>query len=84
MGEDKELGLHLDHGEHAQLAAAAASAGVGVLDYAPDAIFMAVQEDQALGVLAGALERYGEAFGLDPAANAARVARIRSRKGPAA
>lgn len=63
--------LHLDRGEHAQLAAAAASAGVGRLDYARDAIFMAVQEDQALGVLAEALQRYGEAFGLDPPANAA-------------
>ena len=51
MGEDKELVLHLDRGEHAQLAAA--SAGVGVLDYVRDAIFMAVQEDQAVGVLAG-------------------------------
>jgi hypothetical protein len=81
MGEDKELVLDLDRGEQAQLAAA--SAGAGVLDYARDAIFMAVQEDQALGVLAETLERYGEAFGLDPAANAARVARIRSRRAPA-
>ena len=81
MGEDKELVLYLDRGEHAQLAAA--SAGVGVLDYARDAIFVAVQEDQVLGVLAEALERYGEAFGLDPTANAARVARIRSRRAPA-
>jgi hypothetical protein len=58
-GEDKEVVLHLDRGEHAQLAAAAASAGVGVLDCARDATLMAVQEDQALGVLAEALERYG-------------------------
>lgn len=54
-----------------------------MLDYARDAIFMALQEDEALGVLAEVLELYGEAFGLDPAANAARVARIRSRIGPA-
>ena len=83
MGENKELVLHLDRGEHAQLAAAAASAGVGVLVYARDAIVMALQEDQALWVVAEVLERYGEAFGLDPTANAARVAQIRSLRGPA-
>lgn len=83
MGKDMELVLNLDRAEHAQLAAAAASAGVGLLHYTRDAILTAVQEDQALGMLAEALERHGEAFGLDPAANAARVARIRSSRDPA-
>src|SRR5258708_6331514 len=59
--------------------AAAARAGVSMQVYARDAIDAAAQEDEILGLAADALAGYGEAFGLDGAGNARKVAELRSR-----
>ena len=68
----------LDHEAHERLAAAT-RAGVSMQVYARDAIDAAAQEDEILGLAADALAGYGEAFGLDPAGNARKVAELRSR-----
>src|SRR5262249_36105440 len=66
--------LKLDDSAHERLAAAAARAGVSMQAYARDAIDAAAQEDDALALAAQALSVYGEAFGLDPAGNARKIA----------
>lgn len=71
--------LKLDDSAHERLAAAAARAGVSMQVYARDAIDAAAQEDDALALAADALAAYGEAFGLDAAGNARKVAELRSR-----
>ncbi|HUZ22370.1 MAG TPA: toxin-antitoxin system HicB family antitoxin [Streptosporangiaceae bacterium] len=75
----KSFLLHLDSSAHERLAVAAARAGVSMQVYVQDAIDSAAQEDEALGLAAQALAGYGEAFGLDPAGNARKVAELRSR-----
>jgi predicted DNA-binding protein len=75
----KSFLLKLDDEAHERLAAAAARAGVSMQVYARDAIDAAAQEDEILGLAADALAGYGEAFGLDPAGNARKVAELRSR-----
>jgi predicted DNA-binding protein len=71
--------LKLDDDAHQRLAAAADLAGVSMQVYARDAIDAAAQEDQVLSLAADALAGYGEAFGLDPAGTARKVAELRSR-----
>jgi predicted DNA-binding protein len=75
----KSFLLKLDDESHQRLAAAAARAGVSMQVYARDAIDAAAQEDEILGLAADALAGYGEAFGLDGAGNARKVAELRSR-----
>lgn len=75
----KSFLLKLDDESHQRLAAAAARAGVSMQVYARDAIDTAAQEDEILGLAADALAGYGEAFGLDGAGNARKVAELRSR-----
>ena len=75
----KSFLLHLDGTAHKRLKEAAARAGVSMQVYAQDAIDAAAQEDEALGLAAQALAGYGEAFGLDPAGNARKIAELRSR-----
>lgn len=75
----KSFLLKLDDEAHERLAAAAARAGVSMQVYAREAIDAAAQEDQILALAADALSSYGEAFGLDPAGNARKVAELRSR-----
>jgi predicted DNA-binding protein len=71
--------LKLDDSAHERLAGAAARAGVSMQVYARDAIEAAAQEDDVLSLAAQALATYGEAFGLEPAGNARKVAELRSR-----
>ncbi|MGH3274244.1 MAG: hypothetical protein ACRDNZ_07945 [Streptosporangiaceae bacterium] len=71
--------VHLESGAHDRLAAAAGRAGVSMQVYTREAIEAAVQEDDVLAMAAQALDGYGEAFGLDPAGNARKVAELRSR-----
>lgn len=79
---EKSFLLKLDASAHERLAAAAAArAGVSIQAYARDAIEAAVQEDEVLALAAHCLAEYGEAFGLDPAGNARKVASLRSRTG---
>ena len=75
----KSFLLKLDDEAHERLAAAAARTGVSMQVYARDAIDAAAQEDQILALAADALTAYGDAFGLDPAGNARKVAELRSR-----
>jgi predicted DNA-binding protein len=75
----KSFLLKLDDSAHERLAAAAARAGVSMQVYARDAIDAAAQEDEVLSLAAEALAGYGEAFGLDPAGNARKIAELRSR-----
>ncbi len=75
----KSFLLKLDDEAHERLAAAAARAGVSMQVYARDAIDAAAQEDEILALAADALARYGQAFGLDAAGNARKVAELRSR-----
>ena len=75
----KSFLLHLNGDAHERLAAAAARAGGSMQTYVHDAIDAAAQEDEALSLAAQALAGYGEAFGLDPAGNARKIAELRSR-----
>lgn len=78
MAETKGFQVKLSALSHERLATAADRHGVSMQAYAQDAIEAALLQDEALALAADCLEIYGEAFGLDAAGNAAKVAELRA------
>ena len=78
MAETKGFQVKLSPDSHDRLTAAADRRGVSMQVYAQQAIDSALLMDEALALAADCLEIYGEAFGLDPEGNAAKVAELRA------
>jgi predicted DNA-binding protein len=78
MAETKGFQVKLSGETHERLTAAADRHGVSMQVYAQQAIDSTLLMDEALILAAECLETYGEAFGLDPEGNAAKVAELRA------